>query len=140
MHPVTITRQRNWLRLRCLLVPSALWLVSACAATAPSEIPETAGQESSQAAQTTVSSTAAKTPTPWQNAQWQSIAPGGDTSCSDGSAYRFYVKEGDPNKVVLYMQGGGACWNRATCDPTMQPSYAQHPSRIETKAFWYFQS
>jgi hypothetical protein len=39
--------------------------------------------------------------------------PGG--VCSDGSPYRFYVSPGDPKKVVLDFQGGGACWDAATC-------------------------
>jgi hypothetical protein len=35
----------------------------------------------------------------------------------DGSPYRFYVSPGDPKKVVLDFQGGGACWDAATCGP-----------------------
>lgn len=55
---------------------------------------------------------------------WQEMTPGGDTLCSDGSAYRFYVRKGDPEKLMVYLQGGGACWTRENCDPAMQPTYS----------------
>lgn len=51
------------------------------------------------------------------------IAPGGQTSCSDGSDYHFFVREADPEKLLFYLQGGGACWSRQTCDAQLQPSY-----------------
>lgn len=43
------------------------------------------------------------------------IEPGGDSICARGDAYRFFVYGGDPKKVVLDFQGGGACWNELTC-------------------------
>lgn len=47
---------------------------------------------------------------------WKAVeVPGG--VCSDGSPYRFYVSPGDPRKVVIDFQGGGACWDQATCGP-----------------------
>ncbi|GAA6735217.1 hypothetical protein Thermus77359_04420 [Thermus oshimai] len=50
---------------------------------------------------------------------WQEVqVPGG--VCSDGSPYRFYVSPGDPKRVVLDFQGGGACWDAATCGPASQ--------------------
>jgi hypothetical protein len=54
---------------------------------------------------------------------WTTIMPGGDTVCSDGSAYRFFVRPGDPRRLVVYFQGGGACWFGANCDPHLSPSY-----------------
>ncbi|RTG92042.1 pectin acetylesterase-family hydrolase [Thermus scotoductus] len=52
-------------------------------------------------------------------AVWKAVeVPGG--VCSDGSPYRFYVSPGDPKKVVIDFQGGGACWNAATCGPQSQ--------------------
>ena len=48
---------------------------------------------------------------------WQRV-PGGDgTSCSDGSAYAFFVHQGDRGSLLIYFQGGGACWSGQTCDP-----------------------
>ena len=54
---------------------------------------------------------------------WHTFNPGGDTLCSDGSAYKFYVRPGSVDKLLVYMQGGGACWFRENCDPEMQPTY-----------------
>lgn len=54
---------------------------------------------------------------------WNAFAPGGDTICSDGSEYRFFVKQGEPDKLMFYLEGGGACWDGANCDPDLQPSY-----------------
>ena len=48
-------------------------------------------------------------------AGWVTKAPGGDCECADGSAYHFYVRTGDPAKVVLFLDGGGACWSAPTC-------------------------
>lgn len=41
--------------------------------------------------------------------------PGGDCQCADGSEYQFYVRKADPSKVVLFFQGGGACFSAETC-------------------------
>ncbi|MDK1025146.1 MAG: pectin acetylesterase-family hydrolase [Gammaproteobacteria bacterium] len=54
---------------------------------------------------------------------WNEFRPGGETRCSDGTEYKFYVRPGDANKLLFYLQGGGACWTRQTCDPALQPSY-----------------
>jgi len=35
--------------------------------------------------------------------------------CSEGTPYHFFVKKGTVNKLVMYYQGGGACWNALTC-------------------------
>lgn len=50
-------------------------------------------------------------------ASWEQVVPGGDCECSDGTEFSFFVREADPEKVVLYFQGGGACFNEFTCDP-----------------------
>ncbi|MCM2258309.1 MAG: pectinacetylesterase family protein [Vicinamibacteria bacterium] len=49
-------------------------------------------------------------------AQWETIAPGGDTVCSDGSPWKFFVHRGDPGKLLVEFEGGGACWSGATCE------------------------
>lgn len=54
---------------------------------------------------------------------WTEFTPGGQTTCSDGSAYKFFVRPGDPEKLMVYFQGGGGCWTRQTCDPNLQPTY-----------------
>jgi len=54
---------------------------------------------------------------------WNVIEPGGDTVCSDGSPYKFFVRPGATDKLMVYFQGGGACWTGATCDPDLDPTY-----------------
>ena len=49
-------------------------------------------------------------------AQWRAVSPGGDTVCSDGSPYRFFVHPGDPAKLLVEFEGGGACWSAETCE------------------------
>ena len=46
---------------------------------------------------------------------WQKISPGLPTICSKGADFSFYYKKGTVNKLVIEFQGGGACWNDATC-------------------------
>jgi hypothetical protein len=51
---------------------------------------------------------------------WHAMEPGGRTACADGSPYRFYVKPGAKDRLLLYFNGGGACWSAATCDPKIK--------------------
>ncbi len=46
---------------------------------------------------------------------WNELRPGGETSCSRGSEYAFFVRPGTTNKIVVDFIGGGACWNETTC-------------------------
>jgi len=57
----------------------------------------------------------AATETPTLPAGWSKIEPGGDTLCAQGTPYSFYVHPGSVNRLVVYFQGGGACWDDATC-------------------------
>ncbi len=54
---------------------------------------------------------------------WNKLSPGGDTICSDGSAFHFFARPGDPAKLLVYFQGGGACWTGDTCDRDLEPTY-----------------
>jgi hypothetical protein len=54
---------------------------------------------------------------------WNTIEPGGDTVCSDGTPYKFFVRPGSSDKLMVYFQGGGACWTGGTCDPDLKPTY-----------------
>src|SRR5262249_60953524 len=38
-----------------------------------------------------------------------------DPKCVDGSPYKFFARRGTVNKLVMYYQGGGACWEQTTC-------------------------
>ncbi len=52
---------------------------------------------------------------------WDTIAPGGDTICARGADYSFYHRAGDSDKLMIYFQGGGACWDNETCAPGYSP-------------------
>lgn len=46
---------------------------------------------------------------------WEEITPGPWAVCSDGSPFKFYVKSGSPKRLMIFLQGGGACWDAGTC-------------------------
>lgn len=47
--------------------------------------------------------------------EWTEINPGWNTTCSRGQEWGFFVRPGDPTKLVVEFQGGGACWDFGTC-------------------------
>ncbi|UJR86278.1 pectinacetylesterase family protein [Sandaracinus amylolyticus] len=47
--------------------------------------------------------------------EWTEIAPGGDTICSRGEPYSFFVRPGAVDRVIVDFIGGGACWDEFTC-------------------------
>lgn len=47
--------------------------------------------------------------------EWTSIAPGGECACADGSEFVFWDRPQDPERLVLFFQGGGACFDATTC-------------------------
>lgn len=56
---------------------------------------------------------------------WNMLRPGGDTICAQGTEYAFFARRARTDRVLLYLQGGGACWNMDTCDPDGQPTYSR---------------
>ena len=36
-------------------------------------------------------------------------------ACVDNTPYMFFARKGSSNNVLMYYQGGGACWNAASC-------------------------
>ncbi|HYN32147.1 MAG TPA: pectin acetylesterase-family hydrolase [Ilumatobacteraceae bacterium] len=52
--------------------------------------------------------------------EWQSIPGGPDCNCSDGSPFEIWERPADPTKVMLYFEGGGACFSAETCGPDSQ--------------------
>lgn len=47
---------------------------------------------------------------------WTQIPVEGAT-CARGTPYSFFAHAGNPDKLMVYFQGGGACWNADTCKP-----------------------
>ena len=70
-------------------------------------------------------------PAPPQGGEWIEIEPAGETICSDGSPYRFFVRGGDPERVVIDFRGGGACWDPNTCTAA-DVLYASRADELET--------
>ena len=46
---------------------------------------------------------------------WRPFDAGPDCRCADGSEVHFHERVADPTRVVLYLEGGGACWSAETC-------------------------
>ena len=46
---------------------------------------------------------------------WVKINTEGETVCADGSPYNFWAHEGTSDDLLIFFQGGGACWNDAMC-------------------------
>ncbi len=60
---------------------------------------------------------------------WQAIdAPG--CVCSDGSEFELWERPADPTKVVLFLEGGGACFSAETCAPG-SPVYTKNLAVVE---------
>ena len=50
-------------------------------------------------------------------ATWTKISPGGKTRCARGGAYSFWLRRGDPKKLMIFFQGGGGCFDQRSCAP-----------------------
>jgi hypothetical protein len=66
---------------------------------------------------------------------WHKIAGGAETGCAFDTPFAFYVRAGDPRRLLVHFQAGGACWSGDTCDPVTLPTFdpvvdtTDHPSR-----------
>ncbi len=54
---------------------------------------------------------------------WNRIPGRTGTGCAHDSAFSFKVLPGLPDKVLIFLNGGGACWRAADCDPHGHPTY-----------------
>ena len=54
---------------------------------------------------------------------WNRIPGREGTGCAHDSTFAFRVRPGLPDKVMIYLNGGGACWRAAECDPHAKPTY-----------------
>jgi hypothetical protein len=46
---------------------------------------------------------------------WVKILAGGKTRCARGGAYAYWLRRGDPQRLLLFFQGGGGCFDPRTC-------------------------
>jgi len=54
---------------------------------------------------------------------WNRLIPGGDTACALGGEYEFYVRPGARDRLLVFLDGGGGCWSRETCEPDGDARY-----------------
>jgi hypothetical protein len=57
-----------------------------------------------------------------RDSEWQKVLPGGDSECADGSEFAFWERKADPTKMVFYLDGGGVCFDAASCTNANTPN------------------
>ena len=62
--------------------------------------------------------------------KFEAIKPGLAAKCVHGGEYTFFVRKGTVNKVVFELEGGGACWNEASCALPIHGGPAHHCSEM----------
>ena len=73
------------------------------------------------------------------NYAWQEIRLP-DTMCGNGSQYKFYVYDSPTsNNLLLYFEGGGACWDYPSCSGQAGILGAAHPNGIPDDYIHEFQ-
>jgi len=63
------------------------------------------------------STTTRDTPS-FRSAEWTRHETGDDCQCADGTGYSYWTRTASLTKVVLFFQGGGACFTASTCSFT----------------------
>lgn len=66
---------------------------------------------------------------------WNTMKPGGETRCAHGTEYEFYTRAADPEKLLVFLYGGGACWDAEGCREgsniySSEINSERHPSRL----------
>jgi hypothetical protein len=73
------------------------------------------------------------------NYAWQEIKLAG-TTCGNGSQYKFYLYDSpSSNNLLVLFEGGGACWDYATCSGQAGILGAAHPNGIPDNYIAEFQ-
>ncbi|MEO7455249.1 MAG: pectin acetylesterase-family hydrolase [Gemmatimonadaceae bacterium] len=54
---------------------------------------------------------------------WNRIPGREGTGCAEDSTFVFKVRPGLPDKVLVYLNGGGLCWRGGECDAKSRPTY-----------------
>jgi hypothetical protein len=48
---------------------------------------------------------------------WVKVLAGGKTRCARGGDYAYWLRKGDPARLLVFFQGGGGCFDERTCAP-----------------------
>ena len=59
---------------------------------------------------------------------WNTLTPGGETSCAVDPNYRFFVRRSSPDRLLVFFEGGGACADGRSCDPAGQLTFNGEPT------------
>lgn len=100
-------------RRALVTVLAALTLLAACASD---DVPA----DGSSAPTTEPATTAATPPTDGSETAaggWEQVSAPSTCRCSDGSPYHYWIRRADPQRVLFFLEGGGACFSAATCGP-----------------------
>ena len=46
---------------------------------------------------------------------WVKVLAGGKTKCARGGPYSYWLRKGDPERLLVFFQGGGGCFDERTC-------------------------
>jgi hypothetical protein len=89
------------------LLATVFVLTSACTSDDGDVAATTAASEDAETA-TVVEATPVST-------DWRKVLAPASCMCSDGTPFHYWVRDGDPEKVFFYLEGGGACFSAETC-------------------------
>ena len=107
---------------------TAVVIASACGGDTTNADPGSTTSTTSEPPTTTSTTTATPTTVPETSMTTTTTTPAPATTgewvvhdadgcvCADGSDYQYLTWAGDPEKVVIFLQGGGACFTAETCE------------------------
>ncbi|SEO86299.1 pectin acetylesterase-family hydrolase [Trujillonella endophytica] len=55
---------------------------------------------------------------------WEKVTAPAECQCSDASEYHYWIHQGDTDRVVFFLEGGGACFSAETCAPGESATYS----------------
>lgn len=101
-------RSTTTLSFFAALVAMAMLVATACSSDDDAKSTSAAGSESeAPAAEGGTSATS--------TGDWRKVLAPASCRCSDGTPFHYWVRDGDPEKVLFYLEGGGACFSAETC-------------------------
>jgi Pectinacetylesterase len=50
-------------------------------------------------------------------ARWERVEPGGRTRCGRGGRFAFWARVAAPDRLLVFFEGGGGCWDYRSCAP-----------------------